>query len=139
MFQNRMDREFQPQETFQLQETFPSMQYYTMNDKIDDNRINPNKIEKGTIEDGEIDSDLEDIVPSLIHNISETTINELMSEYVNKKVKKYLYHFDSPSVTNSGYVEVTENIITIFFPDKKNCPNDTSIQSQNVNLFINNQ
>lgn len=56
--------------------------------------------------------------------------------------QKFLYHFDFPSVTESGYVELSPNKITLSFPDKHNLDEnnkDTYIHGQTVTFFINKQ
>ena len=56
--------------------------------------------------------------------------------------KKFLYHFDFPSVKESGYVELIPSKITLLFPDKHNLPENSKeiySNSQNVTLFVNNQ
>ena len=95
--------------------------------------INNDAPEEGEIEDSEI----EDII---IQENIEDILHEMRCKDNEEASAKYFYHFDSPTLMESGYVKISERIITLFIPNKKNSPNDNIImQTQNVSLFINNQ
>lgn len=65
-----------------------------------------------------------------------TTNNESES---HKFSEKYVYHFDLPTLSQLGYVNIVDNKIIVVFPEKKSETNLTEFYVQNISLFINNQ
>lgn len=54
--------------------------------------------------------------------------------------EKYLYYLDCPHVSESACIEISEQKITVIFPEKKNFTNtEQQRKLQNILLFINNQ
>lgn len=71
-------------------------------------------------------------------NTSKNTYSVEEEEITNISSQKFCYHFDFPSLQESGYVEFFPNKIIIQFPDKHNENNKESYMcSKNINVFVN--
>jgi hypothetical protein len=76
------------------------------------------------------------------HNQSEAEAKtETETENSKKNMsEKFIYHFDYPHLTESGYVEIQKHKIIVLFPDKKNfnVPNGVKY-NQNISVYLNNE
>lgn len=56
------------------------------------------------------------------------------------KYEKYTYYFDFPSLSDSGYVEISNNTITILFPEQPSSYSQNKhYNSRSLQLQVNNQ
>jgi len=76
------------------------------------------------------DESIGDLI-QILNNLNNTT------EIQNYTSDKYLYHFDFPELTESGYIEIFPQKIIVHFPDKNVSSKIQNTSNQNSLLYIN--
>ena len=68
------------------------------------------------------------------------TVNNASDEEVEiENSERTTYLFDSNSLSSVGYVDISENVIHVHFPEKTRGSELPSSNYKNVNIFVNNQ